>query len=350
MTYPVIYLDGPDGTGKTTQALILGYFLQKLNIPVAYFSYPVYEFPIGRVIGRCLGRWGNEEKIALPTPEDMACLFALNRLETLEDLRRQSWRLTILNRGPYSNLFSVARSVLEKGIYWDGLSTAQKAELVDEMLIYDEEFLDVLQKGHSELVKIFLLMNPRESMELSAGRARSTLGTEPDEYERKETLQGLTLQIFREIADGKIEGHNAFLVEAVKGSLRRAWETPEAMEKITEYEGIKETAQRISQIIFPHLRLELRRIESPEDFWRSYQYKIVGAGLQAWQLAAEGKLVGFDFLNAYRDPDDGRRYPDLWEQRPDLLEQVKEFHPGVMESIKASGELDYQRGLGPERR
>lgn len=50
----IISFEGPDGSGKSTQAEILYYTLENLGLKVKLFHFPRYESPIGSLIGNVL--------------------------------------------------------------------------------------------------------------------------------------------------------------------------------------------------------------------------------------------------------------------------------------------------------
>jgi len=338
---PIFIFDGPDGTGKTTQALLMGRYLSEGGTRVCYFSFPVYEFPIGQVIGRSLGRWGAEEKIGLPSPEDMAYLYALNRLEALPLLRSAIFldRVILLNRGPYANLFNVARRILEDKVDWEGLAPEEKARRVGAILAYDREFLDSITEER-DLVHVFFHLPTEESMVLSRQRARSTLGGEPDEFESWRELQELTRQMYQEIGEGEIPGHRAEMVRAERGSVRRMWEATRIAQGREERSGVIATAYRVSKIVFPHLGT------GPwESVWEYYVEALdAPSGLL---LPADESKFNFDFR---RRLGLGKGFsPDLFGKRPELWIEVQK-RPGVLEAIRASQELDRElHARSPER-
>lgn len=339
MRRPILIFDGPDGTGKTTQSLLLGEYLRReFKVPTAYVSLPVYEFPFGKTIGRCLSRWGPEEQISLPSPEDMAVLFSLNRLETLPYVSRLTKKgfLGIFNRGPYSNLFNVARRVLADRVDWNRLSPEEKAERINPILALDQEFLETLSEK-SEVVNLFLLLDPAESMELSRQRALATLGGEPDRHERNRELQVLTVRIYRDIADGGVPGHKAHLIEATRGRLSRF----KGEEALTELTGIIRTAERVAEVCQPLLRMS-------EQTFRIYLAEITAYVGSVLGSRWEGG-VDFEFRQLL-----GKVRPDLSETRPELISEVRQKWPGAWQAFRESQELDWQlarsRGiLGKER-
>lgn len=333
MAYPAIIFDGPDGCGKTTQSLLLASYLRQQGRKVTYVSFPVYETPLGIVIGRALRRWGEKESITLPEPEDMAMLFALNRLEIASSLRGLTvlgW-MPILNRGPYGNIFAVARKVLQDKVKWEKLSEEEKSRRVNEILAYDKEFKAILQ-GDIAAVNLFLLLDLNESMILARQKALSTLGGEPDRHEESFELQKLAGTIYREITEGKILGHQAELVQATRGK--------------TELEGIMQTAQRVTRIFCQKIG------SNYEKFWSRFSQEIPSMVKQIREIERSNARVEFDFrkiLGVYRTPWDEGFCPDLSTRR-ELMGAVFQRMPGVKSAVEASQRLDKEiRFHGKER-
>lgn len=265
----------------------------------------------------------------------MALLFSLNRLEILpclEELLSQK-QLLICNRGPYANLFNVARRVLEDGVDWNELPASEKKRRIDIILELDREFLGILGKDR-KIIHVFLHLDPKESMKLAKQRAADLLDAEPDEHERSESIQQLTAQIYREIAEGKIEGHQAELVEATKGSSRRQWETPLAQESMTELEGILATAKEVSRVVFPYLMVS----EWQSAALSSYAREIHLYALDLWRTGKRGGTVNFEFREILELGDGSSLGLEL--TRPKLMAQVLGRRPGVREAIEASRRLD----------
>ena len=251
MTKPsALIFDGQDGTGKTTQGLLTGLVFEKLGLKVAYFSFPVYETVIGRTLGRCLDRWGPEQEIELPSPEAMGVLFAFNRLETLPSLKllRKKGYLPLLNRGYYANLVTVARKILEEGIDWEGWSSKEKANLINTFSELDGDLIHTLS-SEGEIVNLFLHLKADESLKSSREKSRFVLKNEPDRHETWFELQALAGQLYKEVAEGKIPGHKAELIRAI----RLDEGGPADLKMINE---IKQTAQGVAGVIAPYLRMD----------------------------------------------------------------------------------------------
>lgn len=347
MSYPVIIFDGPDGVGKTTQALLLGMYLTRgWGTRVSYFSFPVYESRIGRTIGRCLNRWGEQQSLPLLSPEDMAVLFALNRLEALPYLKPSIilGDFCILNRGPYSNLFNVARRALQDRVEWNALSSEEKGRRVNAVLDLDKEFIDSI-RDKTEATNLFLLLNPEESMVLARQRALSTLGGDPDEYEKSYELQKLVGRIYQEIGEGKISGHQALLVEATMGSARRAWEGDLTLDGVrNEVFGIMATGRGVFREVFSRLNWG-----DWESHSRNFAERAIELSSGLHQVSKGEGSVDFEFRRRWNLPKGD--LPDILDRRPELATEIQRGRPGVWEAIEASRKLDVElSGRGPERR
>jgi thymidylate kinase len=344
----VVIIDGPDGTGKTTQALYLcSYFHYEQQRGVAYVSFPVYEFPFGKIIGRCLGRWGEKEKLPLLSPEDMALLYVLNRLETLPFLNklREEGYIRVLNRGPFSNLFSVARQVILDGVDWGSLSPAGKKARVDPILRLDQEFVEKITRD-SKVLNLFLLMDPSVSMELAKQRAISLLDAQPDEHERNSPLQALVAELFREIAEGKIAGYEARMVEAVRGSVRRAREDGSSG-GLVEMDGVMQTAGKIAPLLAEFMWSI--RGEKAKDFRGQYLREGIWTAFDSFYIAKTEGEIAYDFREVLGL--NKELFPNLFESRPELITKIRTTRPGILEAIEASRRFDENLvGRGPERR
>lgn len=336
MKHPEVFIfEGGDGTGKATQSILLAKYLNDhLRSEVTYFSFPVYEFPMGRVIGNSvLGRWGQRSGPAL-SPDEAAHLYALNRLEVLPYLERALSRKEIVfcNRGPYANAFSVAKKLIEKNLDWQQLSSPEKGERVDEILSYDHQFLDAVSTAG--LANIFFTLDPQESMLLAQERTARFLGQKPDEYERDSRLQSQVAAIFSDLGSNKVKGHQGVLIEVTRtllpqSRIRRLKIDGDILEK---YGGILETAFRlISQI---QQQIDMKG-ESPKRYLEiicQYLPQVVGKGEES------GKNLEF----RTKDPVPP---PDLWKTNPKLFEEISKNQPKIIEAIQASNDLDLRRGL-----
>lgn len=268
----------------------------------------------------------------LPSPEAMAVLYSLNRLETLPYLQSSITMedLIFLNRGPYANLYNVARRVLEDKINWEALPPEKKADKINSILELDSEFLNAIS-NEREVVNIFLSLGTKESIELAKQKALSTLGGEPDEYERRHELQALVLQLYEEVARGEIPGHKAELVMATRGSLRRMWEGDLTLDGLrNEWLGVSSTAFGIFKVIFPHLFYN-----SDEEFVLDNLADSI-AEIAHWlyfNSVAEGG-VAFEFRKRWNLS--AGLNPDLFGKRPLLAEEIQRSKPEVWEILQTS--------------
>jgi dTMP kinase len=80
----LIALEGIDGSGKATQAELLGTAFEGRGVRCARFSFPRYESSFGRLVGRFLdGEFG---KLDAVEPHFSALLYAGDRLEAKDAL------------------------------------------------------------------------------------------------------------------------------------------------------------------------------------------------------------------------------------------------------------------------
>jgi dTMP kinase len=102
---PLIAIEGIDGTGKGTQALLLRQALEKAGRKVALFSFPAYERTLaGALIGAYLdGRMGPPRQI---DSRFTAVLYALDRFELKASIEkaRSGGAVVLCDRWVGSNL------------------------------------------------------------------------------------------------------------------------------------------------------------------------------------------------------------------------------------------------------
>lgn len=343
--HPVFIFDGPDASGKATQALLLGMCLKKYyGKEITYVSFPVYETLIGRTIGRCLGRWGHDDKISLLGPEDMAVLYALNRLEVLPALRASIGKgeMVILNRGSYSNLYSLARLLLKEEIDWQQLSPDEKAARINSLLVFDAEFYKgIIGAGAEEIVNIFMFLEVKDSMTFAKRRAEKISTASVDAYEASFELQELVREIYLSVAKGEVTGHQAELVLATGGSAREMWTAASIQKAGDEFWSIRATAGDVAEIVFSRLGF---------PFWQSeqdrYRERIPEFTLELNRLAEAGLKPSFELTT-----DRAFRYgtaPGLFEKRPELLQGLKKERPNAYRAIEVSVSIDNEGGFARE--
>ena len=107
----IIALEGTDQAGKKTQTEMLAKALKRQKIKTAVFSFPDYSTTIGREINNYLH---NKRKFS---PEIIHYLYALNRREKLDEIKKSSSKnsILIMNRYYHSNIvYGVANGLKEK--------------------------------------------------------------------------------------------------------------------------------------------------------------------------------------------------------------------------------------------
>ena len=107
----IIALEGTDQAGKKTQTEMLAKALKRQKIKTAIFSFPDYSTTIGREINNYLH---NKRKFS---PEIIHYLYALNRREKLDEIKKSASKnsILIMNRYYHSNIvYGVANGLREK--------------------------------------------------------------------------------------------------------------------------------------------------------------------------------------------------------------------------------------------
>ena len=126
----IIAIEGLDQAGKKTQAEMLVKALRRLKIKTATFSFPDYSTVIGKEIKGYL--YGKRKF----TPEIVHFLYAANRHEKLDEIKKASSKNSILvmNRYYHSNLvYGIANGLKEKWLQKleDGLPRADLVIVLD---------------------------------------------------------------------------------------------------------------------------------------------------------------------------------------------------------------------------
>ena len=107
----IIALEGSDQAGKKTQTAMLSKALKAQKIKTAVFDFPDYSTIIGKEINNYL-----HGKRKFP-PEIIHYLYAANRWEKLEEIKKSATKnsILIMNRYYHSNLvYGIANGLKEK--------------------------------------------------------------------------------------------------------------------------------------------------------------------------------------------------------------------------------------------
>ena len=126
----IIALEGTDQAGKKTQTEMLAKALKRQKIKTAIFSFPDYSTTIGREINNYLH---NKRKFS---PEIIHYLYALNRREKLDEIKKSAAKnsILIMNRYYHSNLvYGIANGLKEKWLQKleEGLPKADLVIILD---------------------------------------------------------------------------------------------------------------------------------------------------------------------------------------------------------------------------
>ena len=126
----IIAIEGLDQAGKKTQTEMLVKALRRIKIKTATFSFPDYSTVIGKEIKSYL--YGKRKF----TPEIIHFLYAANRQEKLDEIKKASSKnsVLIMNRYYHSNLaYGIANGLKEKWLQKleDGLPKADLVIILD---------------------------------------------------------------------------------------------------------------------------------------------------------------------------------------------------------------------------
>ena len=126
----IIAIEGLDQAGKKTQTDMLVKALRRIKIKTATFSFPDYSTVIGKEIKSYL--YGKRKF----TPEIIHFLYAANRREKLDEIKKSSSKnsVLIMNRYYHSNLvYGIANGLKEKWLQKleDGLPKADLVIVLD---------------------------------------------------------------------------------------------------------------------------------------------------------------------------------------------------------------------------
>ena len=94
----IIALEGTDQAGKKTQTAMLAKALKAQKIKTAVFDFPDYSTVIGKEINNYLH---SKRKFS---PEIIHYLYALNRREKLDEIKKSSSKNSILITVSYTHL------------------------------------------------------------------------------------------------------------------------------------------------------------------------------------------------------------------------------------------------------
>jgi len=126
----IIALEGTDQAGKKTQTAMLAKALKAQKIKTAVFDFPDYSTVIGKEINSYL-----HGKRKFP-PEIIHYLYAANRWEKLEEIKKSAAKnsILIMNRYYHSNLvYGIANGLKEKWLQKleEGLPKADLVIILD---------------------------------------------------------------------------------------------------------------------------------------------------------------------------------------------------------------------------
>lgn len=136
-----IVLEGADGSGKETQALLLVHHLERLNTPVLYFDFPQYEGFYGQIVAKYLrGEFG---LITETSPYLVSVIYALDRSTVREKIQSflDSGGTVVSNRYVPSNVAHQAANIQEEAKRNEFVDWVQKLEYDQLKLPHEDDVI-----------------------------------------------------------------------------------------------------------------------------------------------------------------------------------------------------------------
>ena len=171
----LIVIEGPDCSGKETQAKLLMEKLKKDNIKIEERSFPMYHTPTGRIIGADLlgkpemGECIFEEGTTNIPPKVAALYYAADRLYNIETIKNMldNGINVILDRYVESNMGHQAAKIKDKD---------KKIEMMNWL---EELEYNLLELPKPDIV-LFLYMPYQYTIKLRNNRKEAADGAEKD--------------------------------------------------------------------------------------------------------------------------------------------------------------------------
>lgn len=188
--YPLIVLEGGDGSGKATQATLLQERCRDTGAAVSVFDFPRYEQSYaGKLVGECLA--GKHANFRHLSPHLASLPFTLDRAGARDEIAQaRSQGVVMCNRYTSSNIAYQAAKLLpaDRDAFIAFLEALEYEELGiprPDLVVY----LDVPTHIASELI----------SQKHARGYLAET-GETKDQHERDTAYQDAVAEVYRELA------------------------------------------------------------------------------------------------------------------------------------------------------
>jgi len=181
----LIVLEGLDGTGKFTQFILLGKYMEDKGITVMTYDFPQYDTIYGELIGKYLrGDFGKLSELPIELP---SLLYALDRYSIRNELmdHLKGGNLVLINRYIDSNAAYQGAKLKgkERTDYIEWIKDAESRMPEPGLVI----FLDVPREYSTELIK---KKAPREYLK----------GKEQDIHEESDSYQEQVREVYCDLA------------------------------------------------------------------------------------------------------------------------------------------------------
>ncbi len=204
----LVVFEGIDGSGKTTQVLLLLKYLRNPpaggKIPFSHYSFPRYSEPWGKMIRRYLnGEFGNVNSV---NPYLAAALYAGDRLMACPSINvdLKAGKIVVCDRYIGSNIAHQAAKVESPA---DAKTLAGKQSRKSEFIEWVEKFEYKENKIPEEDLVILLSLPPAVSRKLMSKKKK-------DIHEKDKDYMAQVAKVFEQLAQDR---KNWVRVDCVKG-------------------------------------------------------------------------------------------------------------------------------------
>ncbi len=181
-------IDGLDGSGKATCSKEIAKFLSSKGKDVLVVDFPQYEGPWGKVLTHLLTK--SDEGLNL---KERMCVYALNRLESVDAILKEGPTQVIFDRYPTSNVITFAYYLLKENRKFN---LSEFKEIYKYMWKIENDFQKLLGNIRTKTNVYILEIEIEETMKrLYEDKKRTGIQL----YE-KEDIQRLSNDLFRELS------------------------------------------------------------------------------------------------------------------------------------------------------
>lgn len=192
----LIVFEGADGSGKTTQAKLLLKYLKSQKIRCAYYTFPRYDQPWGKIVKRYLdGEFGGVGDV---NPYLASVLYAGDRAAVAEQIRGnlKSGKIVVCDRYIASNIAHQVSKIKNPHFAGQSGTSRGKQSEKSKFVRWLEDFEYNQNKIPKEDVVILLSVDPKVSQKLMRAKVK-------DIHEKDEKYLAEVVKAYESIAKSK---------------------------------------------------------------------------------------------------------------------------------------------------